>query len=665
MSDFNQDAPKRPPMPPYPPHFQQKQGGSKWWIPVVIVLGSIGLFIITIIGVIAYIGSTFSEISFDTSDGANIELKEKSILYLDLSNGVPEKVDDNPFQNIFGGGDKAHSFFNTLSAIERAKKDDRISGIYLKPSGNLSYNKALEINQALKEFKKSGKFIYAFIEVGDESTYLSALPADSIFMPTEGMLEMNGFAITNPFFKSMFDKIGVSFLTIQFEDYKSAGEQFSRNSYSDSAKYEYRLLLQDRYDAFVNEINEFRKIPKDKIMETLNQGFYTTGPAMEGNFIDAILSEMNVKRFINEKMGYSDEKDKKNSEEDDDSDSKTKSDDYLRLVSVGKYLRSNFDFIDEEKIDPKNQIGIVYASGAISSGKKEGGPFSNDEGIYSDSFIADLKAAREDEDVKVIILRIDSPGGSAMASDEMWEEIRLTSKTKPVIASMSSVAASGGYYMAMACDKIVAHPQTITGSVGVILSVPNLSGTMDKVGLNWDTITTGPAADFMTGVYPYSNEDVAKLKEIAGGIYQRFVSRAAESRGFEYEEMRSKAKGRVYTGAKAKEIGLVDELGGFEKTIELAKKEMGIDKDQLVYVKEFPKKGKALEEFLENLMSNMDAKVATNILTKIGYSQSEVALLMNSMPESVKTQFKYFLDLIDISKKEKVLLATPSIPEIR
>lgn len=666
MSDFNQDTPKRPPMPPYPPHFQQKSGGSKWWIPVVIVLGSIALFIITIIGVIAYITSSISEINFDSANGATLEVKDKSILYLDLSNGVPEKVEDNPFQNIFGGGEKASSFFNTLSAIERAKEDDRIEGIYLKPSGNLTYNKAIEINEALSDFKKSGKFVYAFIEVGDESTYLSALPADSIFMPTEGMLEMNGFAITNPFFKSMFDKIGVSFLTIQFEDYKSAGEQFSRDSYSDSAKFEYRLLLEDRYNAFIDEIVKYRNISKDKIQTVLNEGFYTTGPAMEHKFIDAILSEMNVKRFLHTKLAYNEDKKSSKNDDEEDEESKEDSDDYVRFVSVGKYMKSNFDFIKEEDIDKDNQIGIVYASGAISSGKKQGGPFGGGEdGIYSQSFIEDLKAAREDEDVKVVILRIDSPGGSAMASDEMWEEIRLTTKTKPVIASMSSVAASGGYYMAMACDKIIAHPQTITGSVGVILSVPNLSGTMDKIGLNWDTITTGPAADFMNGVYPYSPTDIAKLREIAGGIYQRFVSRAAESRGFEYEEMRSKAKGRVYTGAKAKEIGLVDELGGLQATIDMAKEIMGVDKNKLVYIKEFPKKGKAIEEFIENLMNNMDAKVVTNILSAFGFQQSDMAILINSMPESVKSQFKYFMDLVDISKKEKVILAVPALPEIK
>ncbi len=664
MSDFNQQTPPpRPPMPPYPPHFQQKSGGSKWWIPVVIVLGSIGLFIITVIGIFAYIGSTISEFNFASSGETATELKDNSILYLELNNGVPDKAEENPFQGIFGDGEKAYSFLNTLTAIERAAKDDRIMGIYLKPSGNLSYNKALEINQALKEFKKSGKFIYAFIEVGDESTYLSTLPADSIFMPTEGMLEMNGFSITNPFFKSLFDKVGVKFLTIQFEDYKSAGEQFSRDSYSDSAKYEYRLLLQDRYDAFVNEIASFRKIAKDDIYKTLNEGFYTSGPALESKFIDATLSEMNVKRFINKKVGYS--KESKTKDESGE-DGKEQSDDYVRLVNVGKYLNSTFDFIKEDGIDETKQIGIVYASGAISSGKSNKSPFSSgSEGIYADNFISDLKAAREDEDVKVIILRIDSPGGSAMASDEMWEEIRLTSKVKPVIASMSSVAASGGYYMAMACDKIIAHPQTITGSVGVILSVPNLAGVSDKIGLKWDTITTGPAADFMNGAYPYTEQDIAKLKGIAGGIYERFVSRAAESRGFKFEEMRSKAKGRVYTGVKAKEIGLVDELGGFKESIELAKKTMGVDKNKLVYIKEFPKKGKALEEFLENIFNNIDSKVVTNVLAKFGYSQPELALFVDNMPESLKSQFKYFLNLLDLSKKEKVLLATPNLPEIR
>lgn len=658
MSDLNQDSPKRPQMPPYPPNYQAKSGGSKWWIPIVIVLGSIGLFILTIIGVIAYIGSQFSEIDFSSSKGATLELKDKSVLYLDLSNGVPEHVEENPFAGVFGNNEKSHSFFNTLSAIEKAADDDRISGIYLKPSGSLPYNRALEINQALKEFKKSGKFIYSFIEVGNESTYMSALPADSIFMPSEGMLEMNGFAITNPFFKSMFKNIGVEFLTIQFEDYKSAGEQFSRDSYSDSAKYELRLLIQDRYQSFVNEVSVFRDLSPNKVMTILNEGFYTTKPALEHGFIDAALSEQNFKRFLHTKLGYESDSTSKSK------DGEKMSDDEVRMVSVGKYLSSKFDIPDN--IDEENQIGIVYASGAISSGKKNSSPFGGDEeGIYAKTFIKNLKDAREDEDIKVIVLRIDSPGGSAMASDEMWEEIRLTSGVKPVIASMSSVAASGGYYMAMACDKIIAHPQTITGSIGVILSVPNLSGVAEKVGLKFDTITTGPAADFMTGVYPYSDKDVKKLREIAGGIYESFVSKAAESRGFTYEEMRSKAKGRVYTGKEAMKLDLVDELGGMKETIELAKKEMGVDPNTLVYVKEFPKKGDAFKEFIDSMLNNMEASsTGMNLLSRLGLSKSELQIVLDNMPSSVKSQVNYLFKLLDLSKKEKVLLASPTLPII-
>lgn len=659
MNEFNQDSPQRPPMPPYPPHYQVKQGGSKWWIPIVIVIGSIGLFLLTIIGVVAFIGSQLSEISFSSSGRPSLELKENSILYLELGDGVPEKNEENPFAQIFGGKLKSNSFFNTLLAIEKAKDDERITGIYIKPSSSIPYNRALEINKALKEFKESGKFIYSFIEVGNESTYISALAADSIFMPNEGMLELNGFAITNPFFKTMFSKVGVEFLTIQFEDYKSAGEQFSRDSYSDSAKHELRLLLQDRYNSFVSEIENFRNIPKTQIYEALNEGLYTTKPILERGFIDVLMSEQDVRRFIHKKVGYDVSEDKKSSKS-----KKKMSDDDLRLVSVGRYLTSSFEL--PKNIDEENQIGIVYASGSISSGEPDKSPFSSSgDGIYAKTFINHLKQAREDDDVKVIVLRIDSPGGSAIASDEMWEEIRLTTKVKPVIASMSSVAASGGYYMAMACDKIIAHPQTITGSIGVILSVPNFSGTAEKIGLKFDTITTGPAADFMTGVYPYSNKDVAKLREIAGGIYESFVSKAAESRGFTYEEMRAKAKGRVYTGEEAFKLGLVDYLGGMEETIKLAKKEMGVDEDTKVYIKEFPKKGDAFKEFLESLMGgDFDTKLSLDIIAKFGLSQSEFKLFADNLPENVKLQFDYLLKLLDLSKREKVLLASPTLPII-
>ncbi|MFY8161955.1 MAG: S49 family peptidase, partial [Candidatus Kapaibacteriota bacterium] len=515
-----------PNFPPFPPNYNQPKK-RKWWIPLVIVMSVIVLFFVVIF---AIIGSVFSDFNFEEKP---VKVSKNSVLYINFAGGVQEYAqNDNPFAALSGGSSKSASFIEHLRAIEIAKNDDNIKGIYIYPKGNIGFAKSLELIEAIEEFKKSGKFVYAFIEAGTETDYMNIVSADKIYMPTEGMIELNGFGTSALFMKGLFDKIGVNFHVQGFEDFKSAGDSYNKTKFSDSSRYQLEVLFQQRHNEFVNLVAKNRKMTPETINTILSRGIYTADSIKALGFVDELISENNLKErikvMVNGKKATKDEENEKDEK-----------DDKLSLITVASYINSENLNIDNEKVAPDSkQIAIINSVGAISSGKNSSSPFGGgDYEIKSGTFVEQLKKAREDKDVKAIILRIDSPGGSVIASDEMWEEIMKTKKVKPIIASMSDVAASGGYYMAMACDKIVAHPSTITGSIGVILAIPNVAGLMNNLGLTSDTISTTPAAQFMNGMYAYTDKDKAQLYNLSKGIYYRFLSRVAESRGKTVEEI--------------------------------------------------------------------------------------------------------------------------------
>jgi protease-4 len=624
--------------PPFPPNFNMPKKRSRWWIPVAIIFGVIAFIIVCFIALFAYIGTNLN------MDSEPVEVKNNSVLLLNYSESLEE--DAKP-ESIFNNNTKS-SLLDILLAIKRAKVDDRIKGIYIKPMGKMGMAKAMEINESLNDFKKSGKFIYSFIEVGDELSYFNAVQSDSIFMPTEGMLELNGFSTTPFFLKKAFKNIGVEFHTIQFEDYKSAAEMFNSDKMSDSARYEYRLLLMQRHNSFVKEVSKARKISEKDLTTILNRGLYSADSIFGNKLIDRLISENELKENLKIRLFGKNATSK----------------DHVKFIKPVDYLKSSFKSKDKKAPEDK-QIAIIFATGSISSGKANS-PF--EDGIKSGSFVKDLREAKEDKDVKAIILRIDSPGGSVIASDEMWEEIMKTRKVKPVYASMSDVAASGGYYMAMACDTIIAHPNTITGSIGVILAVPNFSGLLGKVGVGIDTVSTSSAAQFMNTGIAFSDKDKSQLYKIAEGIYKRFVSRVAESRGKTFAETRAIAKGRVWTGEEGFKIGIVDKLGGLQTAIDLAKARLGVSKETKAYIQTWPKKEDGIKSLLRQFgidKSDDESSSKTNVAKLLGLDPFSLATTWNALPASMQAQLKYTASLMDISQREKVMVAMPNILEIR
>lgn len=632
----SQQFPQNPP--PFPPNFNMPKKRSRWWIPVAIIFGVIAFIIICFIALFTYIGANLN------MDSEPVEVKSNSVLLLDYSETLEE---DSKPESIFNNNAKS-SFMDVLLSIKRAKEDDRIKGIYIKPMGRMGMAKAMEINDLLIDFKKSGKFIYSFIEVGDELSYFNAVQSDSIFMPTEGMMELNGFSTTPFYLKKAFNNIGIEFHTVQFEDYKSAAEMYNSYKMSDSARYEYRLLLMQRHNSFVKEVSKARKISEKDLNTYLNRGLYSADTILSVGLIDRLCSENEVKENIKTKLfGANASKKEK-----------------VKYVKANDYLKSEYKSKDKKAPEDK-QIAIIFASGAISSGKASS-PF--EDGIKSGSFVKDLRAAKEDKNVKAIIIRIDSPGGSVIASDEIWEEIMKARKVKPIYASMSDVAASGGYYMAMACDTIVAHPNTITGSIGVILAVPNFSGLLGKVGVGVDTVSTTSAAQFMNTGFPFSDKDKKQLYNISEGIYKRFVSRVAQSRHKTFEETRAIAKGRVWTGEDGLKIGIVDKLGGLQTAIDLAKLRLGISKETKAYIQTWPKKEDGIKSLLRQFgidKSDDESSGKANIAKLLGLDPLSLANTWNAIPPMVQAQIKYSASLLEVSQREKVMVALPNLLDIR
>ncbi|MFM8569729.1 MAG: signal peptide peptidase SppA [Candidatus Kapaibacterium sp.] len=540
-----------------------------------------------------------------------------------------------------------------LDAVQEAKNDPHIVGVYFKPSGPVGFTKQREVIEALRDFKTSKKFVYAFLPGGGESDYAFAAVADSIFMPQEANFEFNGFGGPSPFMKDMFAKIGVEWTVIQREDYKSAGEMYNRTSYSEPARREIHELIDARYASYVAEVAASRRRSSAEIDGLLKRGVYTADDMKATGLVDAFATDLQMRDVLKRAVYGS-----------------ATSTDKLRFVGIGEYVKYARAHSSVVPVKGK-KIAIVYGTGAIRSGRTT--PVSTE--IASGSWVRDLRRAANDDDVKAIILRIDSPGGSVQASDEMYQEILRAKAKKPVYASMSDVAASGGYYMSMACDTIIAHPQTITGSIGVIAAIPNLSGTMKKGGVGLDTVASGPAALFMNPLVPLSASDRQSLESMIDGTYHRFLERVAACRHKTKEQVREVAKGRVWTGSAAVGNGLVDVLGGIKTAITVAKARIGVKPEETVKIVRYPAKEDPIAMVLrllnadedEEVESDEDGEDAAHIRqTLIARSRDfvlrqpeEWRIWWNALPPDLREQGVYALQMADLGRDERILAVMP------
>lgn len=491
------------------------------------------------------------------SGDEEVKVPESSILQLDLD--VPvieiEKESQFGFSMLAGGpGPRAIGLAQLRQTINHAKDDENIKGIYLNVSlPRTGYTVIEEIRQALLDFRKGGKWVVVYSQFMSEPAYYLASAADKIYLNPEGELEFNGLSAEVSFYKRLFDKLEIKPEVFRVGEFKSAVEPFLLEKMSEANRLQLNEMIHSIYNHVLDQVAEARKIPKEKLKEIADKMLVRNGKlALEHGLVDSLLYADQVEQNLKKRIGI--EEDKK-----------------VTFIKYAKYKKSFSAYKSS-----KNEVAVVVAEGTILPGKANKG----DNIVGSESFAKDLKKVRDDEEVKAVVIRINSPGGSFQASDAMWREIALTAKVKPVIASMSDYAASGGYYLAMGCDTIVAQAHTITGSIGIFSVLFDASGFLNnKIGITSEEIKTGEIGELITLTRPLT----AKEKEIwqtrTEELYEVFINKAAEGRNMSADSLKKVASGRVWTGAQAKDRGLVDVLGNFDDAVQIAAKSAGLTDD--------------------------------------------------------------------------------------
>ena len=530
-------------------------------------------------------------------DSESYTLEDNSILKINFTQPLADLDYDDPLANFSfaGNNSKRMGVVDLKKALKHAANDDKIKGVVIyAPSLMGGFALGQEVRKALLEFKKSEKFIWAYSEVLSEGGYYLSSAADSVFLSPEGMIEWNGLTVEINFFKRTFEKLEIKPQIFKVGDYKSAVEPFVLDKMSDANREQIRSMISSIYGHIVADVAENISLTEEELMElSNNMTVQSAQDAVDQKLITSLLYKDEFEQMLANKLGVETENE---------------------INWVG-YKQYNTTFSSYTK--SKNKIAVIVADGEIRMGK-------NKKGIITPGqFTKELRKAREDDNVKAIVFRINSPGGDALASDLIWREVAITAKVKPVIASMSNYAASGGYYLAMAADTIVAEPTTLTGSIGIYGMLFNMGDFMaNKLGITTDRESTGSYSNLYTASRALNDAEKNIIQNSVNRGYETFTSKAAEGRGMTLEDLKQVASGRVWTGSQALENGLVDVLGGLETAVDIAAAKAGIEGDyKLRY---YPVKKTALEEIIEELSGGVQAKM---MKSKLGEFYPYVDLL--------------------------------------
>jgi protease-4 len=526
-----------------------------------------------------------------SSSEKEVTLEKNSILHLDLNGRtLVERTSDEDL--VFGsfldpfGGENTAGLVNLKKAIAEAKTNENVKGIYLN-AGLFGAGQAglLELREALIDFKTSGKFIVAYDEAYSEGGYFLASVADEIYLNPLGGIDFNGFSSEGIFLKGFFEKVGIKPEVFRVGEFKSAVEPFILDKMSPENRLQTQYFLDDINNHALELIAKSRGIAQDSLIR-INHQMLVRKPkdAVTYKLATALKYEDEVHSILKEKLGL---------KEDDQIET-------INATDLGGMAKS-------QNITSSNRIAVILAEGEIVDGNADGA-------ISSEKFAKEIRKARKDENIKAIVLRVNSPGGSILASEVIWREMSEAKKVKPVIVSMGEVAASGGYYIAAPADTIVAQPNTITGSIGIFGILFNVQELVnDKLGVTTDVVSTGELSDFGNMARPLTEVERTIIQSSVEDGYETFISRVAEGRGMHPDSVRKVASGRVWTGTQAKARGLVDVLGGLDTAIGIAAAKIKAGEDyRVVY---FPEK----KPWFEELMVSFSDQVQVRILqTQLG-----------------------------------------------
>ncbi len=544
--------------------------------------------------------------------------KANSVLEINFDKAIPEKTNNvaaDPFsfdeEDLLG----LHSIVNS---IESAKDNAKIEGIFLDLSGlGVGQASASVLRDALLDFKDSGKFILAYSKGYSPGAYYMASTADKVYVHPLGSVDFRGFSRTIPFFKNMLDKAGIKMQIFYAGQFKSATEPFRLTEMSEQNRRQTREYMEELYRIYLSDISSSRNISIAELRDMAgNLSIRNSEDAVKYKLVDQIAYRDEILDELRSKLGLK-EKDKVN---------------MISLSNFSKHHAKKKDYSSKDK------IAVIYAEGSIVDGEGEEGS------IGGDKYAEIIRDIRKKEDIKAIVLRVNSGGGSALASDIMWRELKLFKESgRPVIASMGDVAASGGYYISCIADTILAEPNTITGSIGVFSMIPNMRKLMDeKIGISMDTVLTTENSTGLSIYYEANATEAVAMQEMTDEIYEIFLKRVADGRGMTRDEVHAVAQGRVWAGTKAKEIGLVDVLGGLDDAIEIASNRAGLEKYRL---KEYPLVKTKMEQIIDKLTGKEQAQAI--------------------FKEEMGDLYVYYKQLKEIQGMKGVQARMPFIPEMK
>jgi len=520
--------------------------------------------------------------SFGSKDVVTV--KPNSVLEVNFNTALPEKTNNVAQDGFTFEAKDVVGLFDMVDAIEYAKTDDDIKGIYLDldgvPGGMVTRS---TLRDALLDFKESGKFIVAYSKFYTQNAYYLASVADDISVHPVGGIDFRGFGAQIPFFKNALDKLGVKMEVYYAGQFKSATEPYRLTKMSEQNRRQTREYLEPLYQSFLNDIGASRDIDPKEVRRIANEWLIReANDAVTHKLVDRVGYKDEVLDELRERIGL---------EDDDD----------VYKINIQDYASKTGNSTD---FSVKDKVAVIYAEGTIVMGEDMPGAVSDDD--YGPM----IRKIRKDDKIKAIVLRVNSPGGSALTSESIWRELSLAMEEgKPVVVSMGDYAASGGYYIACMADKIFAEPNTITGSIGVFAMVPNASELLnDKIGISLDTLNLGQYASSLNLFHDHAPDEAAIFQQTTENTYEMFLKRVADGREMTRDAVHAVAQGRVWTGTKAQELGLVDEIGDLEAAIAEAKELAGLETYRIT---EYPKVKDPFQQFMDKLMNPMNAQAQT------------------------------------------------------
>lgn len=570
----------------------------------------LAMFVFCILGFFILIGLVAS---LSTTEKPTIG--ENGVLVLDLTSTFKEQSIENPFAFLNKAEEiDVPSLYNVQRLLKHAKNDVNIKGVYMLCANNPNgYGASEELRRAILDFKTSGKFVIAFGETITQKGYYLGAAADKVYCHPQGGLDWSGYSTGMIYLKGMLDKLEIQPQIFYAGKFKSATEPLRETQMTEANRLQTGIWLGDLYNQFLKAVADTRKMDTANLRAlAMNGSIQTANDALKNKLVDGLLYDDQLKAEINQRL-----KAEKNAK--------------INFVSLGDYEKAS-----DYQQSGDGRIALVYADGDIVGGK------GDNESVGSDEFRTLLRKLRLDDDVKAIVFRVNSPGGSSLASDVIWREISLTRKSKPVIVSMGDMAASGGYYIACNADSVFANEGTLTGSIGVFSILPNFQPFFkNKLGITFDGVKTAPYADMGNTSRALTEPEKRFLQNGVDSIYHTFKSRVAEGRKKDMDYVDSIAQGRVWTGSRAISVGLVDRIGGLQEAIVSAAKMAKLSSYKL---REYPEKKNILEQVMENYQKSVSSSLVKSEIGENEYQLLQQVKQVRKMVGEPQSRLPFFLN---------------------